>query len=334
MQLGNTSSRVVHTMPWRGEKTWLRYGVVLLLAAGSALTFGSWPSVELGERAGGFTIETEPVALRGHTHRAGIDTEYGHSVFAYRRFTVPDDFWVEGFESEMVNAPEEVIHHGELMYADQPDPECPMSPDGTTHTREPIWFVSNLNLNRTFRYPPPYGVYLPKGTELILVGMFHNPDPEREYRRASLRFTIRGRTDIAPDGQHRHVRYYRIMSEACQRGNTFIVPPATRDFVRKRQRPPFAMSEGGTIVLLYPHFHFWQEGKFQAILVNGTVRWKFYAPDPGSTFFRPDPPNPNELRVAKGDQLDFVTVYDNTTDVLNPDAMAAFTFLLVPDEPR
>lgn len=273
--------------------------------------------------------ETEPIALSGHTHVPGVDTEYEHSLFAYDAMEMKEDFWIESFASEVIGAPDEVVHHGELMLQGKPDHQCQSSPDGTVQTEEPLWFVSNFNRNKNFTFPKPLGIFLAKGTKLKLAGMFHNP--YRDYTDVRLRLTIQGKSGVRPDAEHRPIRYYRIMSEECVRGNTFTVPPHTENFVKSKVGGPFAFNESGTIFMLYPHFHFWAGGKFQSVSLNGEAVWKFYAPDPGSVFFRPDPSNPSQVSVAKGDKLDFEAVYDNAADIANPDAMAAVTFFLAPD---
>lgn len=276
-----------------------------------------------------FVLETEPRTLLGHMHRRGIDAEIDHALFSSQTLTIPHDFWIEDIQSEVLGAPESMVHHGELMYTDKSDHECPSSPDNTVQTKEPVWFVSNFNLNKNFTFPKPYDVFIPRGTRLTLVGMFHNPT-EQSYPDTTLRLTIRGKKDIKPDAQHRHVAYYRIVSETCIRGNTFTIPPRTSNFVRKRQKEPFVMPESGTAIMLYPHFHYWEGGLSQTISVNGVEVWKFSRPDKdGSHTYVFDSENPVSFALKKGDILDFATRYRNESDHPNLDAMAAFTFFLV-----
>ena len=309
-----------------------KVGLISLLMLGAALLWYSSKSTGVTKvREKAFVVETEPLELPGHTHIPGVDTEYEHSLFSYSAFVATDDLWIEEFESEVVNAPDAILHHGEIRYADRPDQDCPYSPDGTFHTQEPIWFTPNFNLIKQFIYPKPYGVYIEKGTRLFLAGMFHNPDPSQNYSDVFLRLTVRGKKGVRPDAEHRSVRYFRVVSEKCIRGDTFTVPSHTRDFIHKRQKGPFLMPESGTIVLLYPHFHFWDGGKFMAVSLNDEPLWKFYPPKEGSIFFIPDPENPPSLKVKKDDALDFYAVYDNLKNIPNPDVMATVIFLLAPD---
>ena len=308
-----------------------KIGFLVFLIAGLAfLWYGAKITGVAEVREKVFMVETEPLVLPQHTHIPGVDTEYEHSLFAYGAMETKEDFWIESFVSEVVGAPDEVVHHGELMLEGKPDQQCPSSPDGTIQTEEPLWFVSNFNRNKDFTFPKPLGIFLAKGTKLKLAGMFHNPH-QQDYADVRLRLTVRGQSSVRPDVEHRPIRYYRIMSEPCVRGNTFTVPPHTKNFIKRKVGGPFIFNESGTIFMLYPHFHFWAGGKFQNVLLNGEIAWKFYAPDPGSIFFRPNPLNPSQVTVTKGDRLDFEAVYDNTTDIPNPDAMAAVTFFLVPE---
>lgn len=315
---------------------WVFVAVLAVLAGILVFSFNKNPP---SSSAVEFIIKSEPINLAGSTNKTGHshDEAYLEPKGEFGSLEMPEDFWVESIRPEVINAPPEVLHHARFSFRDISDYQCPYSPDKSVGTKEPIWWFLADNLNTEFALPQPYALFFPKGTALEFSPRFFNATP-KSYKDVSIRITLRGKNGSNPDGKHIPVRYYRVMSERCTNEAMFAVPPRTFNFVRRIQDGPFIMPESGTVVLLVPHFHTWQGGKSQSILVNGKEVWKFYQRDEVSEgavpHYLPDPENPKMFRLEKGDKIDSLAIYDNPGDTEQAGLMSVFVFFLTPDSFR
>ena len=291
-------------------------GISILSVVGDTLTTSSRLS-----------IMTTPIEeLHTHNHNVGHgDTlaSHGHTVDVVSEvFTVPDDMWVTGADLITKNAPQFVIHHIHLVNMSEKDEFCPQLPQ--------LLFDLGQDSLPSGEFPEPYGLFLPKGSQLIVTAMLHNPEPPlglgEEYRNVSVGFKLH--VDRFARFHHLKPLSFHVVALSDQNicnATTFEVPPHSKNFVKASSGDASTMTltRGGTIVALGAHIHAWEGGKKLDVFVNDKLVTSFIPKRISETpeVWRTDP-YPTSIRVNPGDRITTAATYDNPFDISEDGPMA------------
>jgi hypothetical protein len=259
--------------------------------------------------------------------------------------TVPEDMWVQSFTVEARNAPYYTIHHIPLFRLDKASTECPnLYPNST--------LIHNGGFD-TIRvptvFPPSYGVFLPKGTPLRLLTVFHNPLSEGEigttYHDVSAAVILRGERAGPNTKTYKPLERHKIVLEdipQCQsiHNETFVVPGHQKNFIKKSDPSTdsfnishYIFPQSGILVNLRGHLHAWDGGKFIDVFLNDTalVRLIPRHTDSGQWSWR-SPLFLPFLPIAKGDILSIAATYINPSSKPLVSVMGTLGFYFAPDQ--
>ncbi len=269
---------------------------------------------------GMLTLSTPLVAvLPPHGHEVGKDSmeDQGHHVGVTSPVvTAPEDMWVTGISYVIHGAPAFTLHHGTLFRLDARDLQCP------TQSPQPLLSVSQDQAHTpTMQFDAGYGIFIPKGTPLILDAMFHNPGdpigPGETYTDVSLQVDLQ----LAKPGDVplTEVTYHllRLSDAPCSvdSGHSFVVPPATEPYVfagtsLESDASRLHISKPSRIVYWGAHLHGWEGGKTVTAKKNDTVLEVFTTELSRTVPFRYDTPHGNrDISLEEGDTLSIMAEY-------------------------
>lgn len=279
-----------------------------------------------------WTVRTEPVPeLLPHSHAPGAP-DGPTSVFpASIRFIVPEDAWITDFETEVKGADRRVLHHATLYAGGMQDPLCPNS------ALIPDIYASSAYVTET-HLPAPYALFLPKGTELFLSPMLHNPAPPQgpggAYHDVSIQVHLHGEV-AADETAVRPVSFVRLRvdNHPCSSKNPFqlfSVPAATSTYVvsttydtSTSSSASFTLPHSGMFVGFGANFWPLKGGKEVAGYLNDKKIVSFVPAAAGSKPWELSIPATQEtVPFKKGDTLRVEATYSNPNDYPIPDATA------------
>ncbi len=315
---------------------------------------GSPGASQGGESSSSIALETEiaPV-LYPHEHRGG-DSVYDPKHYGFKNskvWKVPYDLWITSIKPEIENAPTQVIHHGTIAVLNEKDQICPslrnknLKPPYTTGAVKKIYSVSSDTYN-PWIISGNYGIFLKKGTPVVLISMLHNPEPPVGpggiYKNVRLK-VILGISRDAKNLKFKPLEYYKLHLDdkpctGAEEQEVFTVPPRTKTFVKKAVPDPagnpgqFIFNRSGTIIGLGGHFHPWQGGEKVSVFINDRPHTEFYprltTRDPWSWRILS---NVRGIRINKGDKISISATYSNPNDYPVRGAMGMLGIIFAPD---
>lgn len=296
--------------------------------------------------SGTITILTHPVpVLPPHTHRAdqeGVDSLFdaGHGVTVTSDVLVTkEDVWITGIQNIANNAPASVLHHLLLQQVGTRDAYCANRPSELA--------VIGSDTDYKLSLPPPYGLFVPKGTRLYLSGMLHNPLPKagpgKTYTDVSFGFRITYETN----NPRRSVRmYYQRLNldegVHCEDGpgstgsqdDRFTVPAGKQDFVFSSRTASssdpgrYTFTKPGLVFLEGGHLHESEGGKKIDLFLNDKL---LHTIVPQRAPVAWNKLEVTTFRVRPGDTLSIEATYSNPFPFPIRDAMGIVGFLYAPD---
>ncbi len=269
------------------------------------------------------TLETETIPiLPPHDHTVGVDSisDDGHHVNVRSgEYRAPHDMWVVGMRYEVHGAPALTLHHGTIFRLDERDQECP------EESPRPLVSVSqDQQHSPESHFPDGFGVFIPKGTPLLLDAMFHNPQPPlgpgETYTDVSLQFDLlqaEGDTSaLKPLSYH----LLRLSDTPCRElSHTFTVPPHTESYIfggttEANDASRLRVEEPSRIVYWGAHLHGWEGGKSLTVKKNGEVIEVFETKRSADDAYRFDTPHGvRNIELKPGDVISTEALYENMT---------------------
>jgi hypothetical protein len=179
-------------------------------------------------------------------------------------------------------------------------------------------------------FPKPYGLFIAKGSRIIVTAMLHNPEPPlglgEEYHNVSIGFTLR--LDRFAGFHHLKPLSFHVVALSDQNtcdATTFRVPPRTKNFVKASSGGASSMTftHSGTVVALGAHIHAWEGGKKLDAFLNGAPVTSFVPKQISETpeVWRTDP-YVHSFPVSAGDRITTSTTYDNPFAIAEDGPMA------------
>jgi hypothetical protein len=242
--------------------------------------------------------------------------------------------WVTEFSLHITNAPQDTIHHLYLYKV-------------TEHGRIPLATLGQDTLT-SFRFPPPTGIFLAKGTQIMLEGLLHNAiPPEGEggiYKDVSVTVTLSGVPQNA--GRNRPIIFGLLtLSDATStplgKEVTFTIPAYTSTYVRTSAmsapgagQPSYTFMTDGWIVHMGGHTHGWQGGRKIDAVLNGNIvtAYTSWPEDPKKPWSWKTSAGASYIRVHAGDVLTLSATYTNPSAEPIIGAMGLLGFFFVPDQ--
>ncbi|MEX2008000.1 MAG: hypothetical protein WD850_00675 [Candidatus Spechtbacterales bacterium] len=292
-------------------------------------------------------LEAETVpALYPHEHsleNSVFDEEHGIWKFSPTE-TLEQDVWVTKFELVLENAPMTSLHHAGITNLNEPNQVCPNSPHEVY--RHEIFSTTPDMAEAPVEFPEGYGLFLPKGSRLVLVTMLHNPlppyGPGEVYTEVAAKVVLN--VEPASTASMRPVEYYRLHIDdvACPGAvyqEVFTVPAGAQGFVKRGTERDgmhparVELSRSGELIYATAHLHPWEGGEKLDVLVKdknvATFRPRQLSNEAWSWII---PHQKSGLpRVRAGDTLSIEATYSNPYGGDISGAMGMFVFYFAPD---
>lgn len=281
-------------------------------------------SLEKNERAETIKLRTQQInILPPHGHEIGKDSmgDDGHHVGVQSPvYVAPHDLWITGMHAQIQGAPALTLHHGTIFRMDERDLECP------SESPRPIVSIAQDQMHTPeLRFESGYGIFIPKGTPLMLDAMFHNPEPPvgpgEVYENVSLEFDLtiaEGDTQMLQPLQY---HLLRLSNTPCREySHTFTVPPQTDSYVFAGTDEPDDASQltvetQSRIVYFGAHVHGWEGGESLTVFKNKeTIEVLQTEHSPDNTYRFNTPHGPRDLTLEPGDVLSIEARYTNPTE--------------------
>jgi len=291
--------------------------------------------------------DTIPI-LYPHEHK--IEDSVGdldHHIWEFSEpFIVEEDVWITSFELFLENAPLAVVHHAGVAIANEPNQICPNSPHFAY--KKEIFSVTPDMAASPVVFPEPYGLFLSKGTPLILGVMYHNPlppfGPGEVYKNVSTGVVMDIQRDN-PSLQKKKVEYYRLHIDefACPGAvyqEVFTVLPHTENFTKhgdvrgEFDSSRYTFSRAGSLLYMVSHLHPWEGGEKLDVFLNKKQIATFLPTRTSSELWSWITPHRTLMstRVESGEELSITATYSNPNDVSIIGAMGMLVFYFAPDE--
>lgn len=301
---------------------------------------------KLSGKTSKIAIETKPVpVLYPHEHK--IEDSVFNSDHHIRALSdtvvIQEDLWVTRFEAILKNAPIAVLHHAGIILPDEKKRTCPNSIRG----RE-IFAVTPDMAASPIEFEEPYGVFLPKGTRILLGALFHNPllpfGPGEAYKDVSVRIVMDVQKDN-PSLFKKPLEYYRmhiddISCPGVVEEEVFEVPAGAEHFVREGEErnglnpSRYTFSRSGTIIYMFAHLHPLEGGEKVDVFLNGKQLSSFVPDRTSSELWSWIIPHSSSIstRVRPEDVLSITSTYSNPNPIPVVGAMGMLIFYFAPDE--
>ena len=302
--------------------------------------------MQLSKKTSQLTIETKPIPIL-YPHEHKIEDSVFNSDHHIRALSetviIQEDLWITRFEAVLKNAPMAVLHHAGVILPDEKKRTCPNSIRG----RE-IFAVTPDMAASPVEFEEPYGVFLPKGTSILLGVLFHNPlspfGPGEAYKDVSVSIIMDIQKD-SPAIQKKPLEYYRmhiddISCPGVVEEEVFVVPPGAKNFVKKGEErnglnpSRYTFSRSGEVVYMISHLHPWEGGEKLDVYLNGKQIISFIPVHTSSELWSWIIPHISSvsIRVNPGDVLSITATYSNPNPVPIVGAMGMMIFYFAPDD--
>lgn len=252
-------------------------------------------------------LESSPVTIEPFLHHPGIVTKDA--------MVIQEDIWVIGFVPEVINGPNELLHHSDYMNITAPLKFC-------SGVKYPFFAASKELTSGIF--PIPYAYKFSKGDQIRNLAMYHNHSSVR-YKDVRVRLNIWYISKDKADLKETEPLFLDVTG-ACFH-EELIIPPRTDSF-KKISSEPHVVEHGGKVVLYGHHVH--DYAKHISLKLNGKILSNIVPEndDRGHLISLPVI-YPKNLLIKKGDKLDIETEYWNPLN-REHDAMAEILMFVHP----
>lgn len=251
-------------------------------------------------------------------------THYDEGVWAEKEFTAPEDMWLTEFSTDFTG---ESVHNFYLFIKDTHDSWCPENPTA-------IYSGGTVSSKRPITFDPPYGIFIQKGTTLVLTALYHDAAGESAVRPT---FSVHARYEPAGSTTRSvPISLHFITPGPCTYTRpVFPVPARSKEVVYSSDQKPFVFSDDGTIIRAMAHFHAaYKKGVANTVrlFLNGTTIDSFTTTDVGDGEER----NPRLLKdklvkVHGGDILTMHAIFSNPSAAPVAEGMAIIGFYFAPE---
>ncbi len=306
---------------------------IVLLGIVGSVHIAAWRQLTEEEMRGTITItarhaESPDTPPMDHGSRAKLAavTHYDEGAWDEKEFTVQEDMWFTEFSTDFTGSS---VHNFYLFVKDSHDTWCPENPTA-------IYSGGTVSATRPVTFEPPYGVFVKKGTTLVLKSMHHAT--ENGTAESEDTFSVHARYEPAAYSTRSvPVSLHFITPGPCEYTRpVFTVPARTHDVAYSNTQKPFVFTEDGVILKAMAHFH----ASYDAGLAN-TVRLllndkeldSFTTTNIGDGAER----NPRLLagtlvKIRSGDILTMQAIFSNPSAVNVPEGMAIIGFYFAPQK--
>jgi hypothetical protein len=325
----NVSSRDMAFSKQMGVVACVLCGILLVLGLDTAHV-----------RTSTLTLETEHLPeLLPHEHDAGeaVEDVGHHHILFSPEYIAPRDMWISSVSFDVVNAPDTVVHHGDLVDTSHHHQNCSNFP-----VAQMVQFVHDNMYLKTIAFPQGTAMHVKKGEKFRLLFMVHNPEPPVGpggiYHDVYGVMTLTLLNPASSQGV-KEIRYApgHLDQIPCQirlpdgsPSLSFTVPPRVKDFVftattTMADPARFTFAHPGVIVLVGGHIHGWQGGKELTVTKNNTPFLDFKTVVSKDDPYRYDSPYyPVHIPMNAGDTVVTSAIYDNPNEVERRGAMGIF----------
>jgi hypothetical protein len=272
------------------------------------------------------SLETNPIGWlvpHEHDHTDSIMTSSHHVISYSNIITTKEDWWIKGFSYSIKNAKETVLHHAVLATLNKKDLHCP--------ERDMYYLIGvgeDQMYNPNLVLPKGYAVFIPKGSQIFLYTMLHNPKPPVGYGENHYNVSSLIELDLADKDEIlslKPVEFIRLdlTDKPCssdESGYVFNVPANTQEYTfgsssEKMIGSSYTFTESGKIIYMGGHMHGWEGGKYISFYVNGKLVRKYETSKAKDDPYRFDTPHQEEnIHVNKGDFISITATYENNSE--------------------
>lgn len=253
-------------------------------------------------------------------------THYDEGVWVDKELTVPVDVWITEFSTDFTG---ESVHNFYLFIKGTHDAWCPNNPTA-------VYSGGTVSAKRPIVFDPPYGVFVKKGTTLILRALYHEDAGEASHANPS--FSVHARYEPAEDSTRSiPVSLYFITPGPCTYTRpVFPVPAHAKDMLYNSAERPFVFPEDGRILKAMAHFHAaYTKGISNTVrlFLNNKEIDAYTTTNVGDDAAR----NPRLLtdqlvEVHRGDILTMHAIFSNPSATPVPEGMAIIGFYFAPQQ--
>ncbi len=253
-------------------------------------------------------------------------THYDEGIWVDKEFTVPANIWLTEFSTEFTG---ESVHNFYLFIKDTEDSWCPENPTA-------IYSGGTVSARRPLTFDPPYGIFIKKGTTLILRTLYHGKAGETTDVIPS--FSVHARFEPAGEtARNVPITLHFITPGPCAYTRPlFPVPAHANDLVFSSSQKPFVFPDDGTIIKALAHFHAAYEkgiANTVSLFLNDTEIDSFTTTNIGDGAER----NPRLLKdrlvtVHRGDILTMHAIFSNPSAAPVAEGMAIIGFYFAPQK--
>lgn len=277
------------------------------------------------------TITTEYVSSHasmkmGHGMDISSMTHYDEGTWVDKEFTAPEDIWVTEFSSEFTGVS---VHNFYVFIKDTHDAWCPDNPTA-------IYSGGTVSAKRPITFDAPYGVFIKKGTTLILRAFYH--EMEGDVSNDTLSFSVHARFEPAASTTRSvPISLYFITPGPCTYTRpVFPVPAHANNVLYSSEQKPFVFPDDGKILKAMAHFHAaYKEGVTNTVrlFLNKNMIDSFTTTNVGDEAER----NPRLLTdrlvtIRRGDILTMHAIFSNPSATAVPEGMAIIGFYFAPQK--
>lgn len=250
-------------------------------------------------------------------------THYDEGVWMDKEYTTPRDMWLTEFSTDFTG---ESVHNFYLFIKDTHDTWCPENPTA-------IYSGGTVSATRPITFDPPYGIFIKKGTTLVLRGLYHKMEVSSDTKDS---FSIHARYEPAASTTRSvPISLHFITPGPC--GYTrpvFPIPPHANNAVYSSAERPFVFPDDGVILKAMAHFHASYKKDIAntvSLFLNDKKIDSFTTTNVGDDAER----NPRLLTdklvtVHKGDILTMQAIFSNPSGAPVPEGMAIIGFYFAP----
>lgn len=265
-------------------------------------------------------IDTIP-ELEPHLHTEFDSAgDHGHGIlFTSPEYITKKDLWITDIEFELENAPLATLHHAGLVANNEPNQIC----GKLANYPKEIYAITPDMAEKPLSLPDNYGVFIKKGTPLVMGAMMHNPEPP--YGPGETYQNVKASIKITASYEEKEpIEYYRLFlsDESCpgwSRDEVFIVPPETSSYVKtgskneRRKHSSITFRQPGKIIYSMSHLHPWEGGEKLEAHLNNELVMNFTPINTDDNLWSWIIPHqkPEDLNFKTNDTLSIKAVYDN-----------------------
>ncbi len=253
-------------------------------------------------------------------------THYDEGVWVEREFVVPEDVWLTEFSTDFSGIS---AHNFYLFIKGTRDEWCPENPTA-------IYSGGTVSAKRPLTFNPPFGVFIKKGTTLVLKALYMAP--AGDLPESNISFSVHAEYEPATSSLRTVPIFLHFITPGpcAYTRPIFTVPAYANNAIFSSAEKPFIFSDDGHILKAMAHFHAsYEKGIVNTvnIFMNGKMLDSFTTTDVGNDAERNPQLLTDELvRVNGGDILTMQAIFSNPRGTPVAEGMAIFGFYFAPQK--